>query len=195
MVTEEEKDFRKILIVVLDGSKVLMEADGVSPLRYALPKAEDEVVVLVIFNSGDLIQSPVVNSSCCIGSSSECRNDEASEKQRYVRILREEISQGTEAYMRIFRPFYKECKTIGIRVIVDVAHMDEMKIEHVDSMNIVFKSLLRLTVQSEDLERKLCSFEAGHICTPITGLYKLQAPLLQDSARITYRIKLKENLK
>ncbi|KAI3673222.1 hypothetical protein L6452_39338 [Arctium lappa] len=122
MFTEEEKNCRKILIVVLDGSKVLGETGGVSPLRYALRqvvKAEDEVVVLVIFNSGDLSQSPVI-SSCCIGGSSECRNDEPTEKERYIRILREEISQGTEAYMRIFRPFYKECKSIGVKFTVKI---------------------------------------------------------------------------
>lgn len=104
-----------ILIVVLDGSKVLRDESSVEPLRYAIRhvvKPKDQVVVLVIFNSdGQLPQSPVM-SSCCIVT--DGGKHHLSERERYIRILREEISQGTEGYMNLFRPFYKECKNLRV---------------------------------------------------------------------------------
>lgn len=115
MFTTKERDRTKIFIVVLDGPKVLREKSGVAPLSYTLRQVvqpDDEVVVLVIFNSGDLTQTPVI-SSCCIRT--EGRNHQPNNKRDiFITKLREEISQGTEGYMRIFRPFHRECKNIGV---------------------------------------------------------------------------------
>ncbi|XP_023733133.1 uncharacterized protein LOC111880951 [Lactuca sativa] len=116
MFTTKERDRTKIFIVVLDGPKVLREKSGVAPLSYTLRQVvqpDDEVVVLVIFNSGDLTQTPVI-SSCCIRT--EGRNHQPNNKRDiFITKLREEISQGTEGYMRIFRPFHRECKNIGVK--------------------------------------------------------------------------------
>ncbi|KAL4566386.1 hypothetical protein LXL04_030501 [Taraxacum kok-saghyz] len=120
MFTEKDINRTKTLIVVLDGSKVLREKTGVAPLSYALRQVvqpDDEVVVLVIFNSADMTQSPVI-SSCCIGT--DGRNHQPNERDRNIRILREEISQGTEGYMRIFRPFHRECKNMGVKFIAKI---------------------------------------------------------------------------
>ncbi|KAI3825595.1 hypothetical protein L1987_07087 [Smallanthus sonchifolius] len=109
-----------ISIIVLDGSKVLREERSVKPLRYALGhavKPKDQVVVLVIFNSDYQPQSPVM-SSCCIGT--DGRKHQPSDRERNIQILREEISKGTEAYMKIFRPFYKECKNIRVKFMVKI---------------------------------------------------------------------------
>ncbi|CAI9284140.1 unnamed protein product [Lactuca saligna] len=116
MFTTKERDRTKIFIVVLDGPKVLREKSGVAPLSYALRQVvqpDDEVVVLVIFNSGDLTHTPVI-SSCCIRT--DGRNHQPNnERDIFITKLREEISQGTEGYMRIFRPFHRECKNIGVK--------------------------------------------------------------------------------
>nr|GEU68463.1 probable receptor-like serine/threonine-protein kinase At5g57670 [Tanacetum cinerariifolium] len=121
----KEKDIvdrPKISIVVLDGSKVLSEKSSVEPLRYALRqvvKAEDQVIVLVIYNMRDLTDSPVL-TSCCIGTDGRSHHEPRSDRERYIRILREEISQETEGYMRIFRPFYKECKNNRVKFMVKI---------------------------------------------------------------------------
>lgn len=115
MFKDKQNDLRSTSIVVLDGSKVLRDKGGVEPLRYALRlvvKPDDQVVVLVIFNTGDLAPSPVI-TSCCIGTDGR-NHHHPSERERSIRILREEISEGTERYMKIFRPFYLECKSIGV---------------------------------------------------------------------------------
>ncbi|KAK1435889.1 hypothetical protein QVD17_01661 [Tagetes erecta] len=111
-----------ILIVVLDGSKVLRDESSVEPLRYAIRhvvKPRDQMVVLVIFNSDcQPPQSPVM-SSCCIVTHDGGKHN-PSERERYIRILREEISQGTEGYMEVFRPFYKQCKNLRVKFIVKI---------------------------------------------------------------------------
>ncbi|KAI3688871.1 hypothetical protein L2E82_46775 [Cichorium intybus] len=117
MFTEKEGDRTKILIVVLEGPKVLREKSSVAPLSYALRQVvqpDDQVVVLVIFNSGDLTHSPVL-SSCCINTRTDGRNHQPSARDRNIRILKEEISQETEEYMRLFKPFYRECKNMGVK--------------------------------------------------------------------------------
>ncbi|XP_035832619.1 probable receptor-like protein kinase At1g80640 [Helianthus annuus] len=99
---------------------VLTEESSLEPLRYTVRqvvKPEDQVVVLVFFNSGDLQQSPVM-SSCCIVT--DGRKHQPSERERYIAILREEISQRTKNYMRIFRPFYKECKNMRVKFMVKI---------------------------------------------------------------------------
>ncbi|KAI3717703.1 hypothetical protein L1987_69480 [Smallanthus sonchifolius] len=91
------------------------------PLRYALGhavKLKDQVVVLVIFNSDYQSQSPVMSASCCIGT--DGRKHQPSERERYIQILKEEISKGTEDYMKIFKPFYKECKSIRVKFEVKI---------------------------------------------------------------------------
>ncbi|KAI3504757.1 hypothetical protein L1887_26459 [Cichorium endivia] len=117
MFTEKEGDRTKILIVVLEGPKVLREKSSVAPLSYALRQVvqpNDQVVVLVIFNSGDLTHSPVL-SSCCINTRTDGRNHQPSARDTNIRILKEEISQETEEYMRLFKPFYRECKNMGVK--------------------------------------------------------------------------------
>ncbi|PWA67604.1 putative receptor-like serine/threonine-protein kinase [Artemisia annua] len=101
--------------------KVFSEKSSVEPLRYALRqvvKAEDHVIVLVIYNMRDLPDSPVI-TSCCIGTDGR-NHHEPSDRERYIKIVREEISQETEGYMRIFRPFYKECKNNRVRFTVKI---------------------------------------------------------------------------
>ncbi|KAL8226628.1 hypothetical protein R6Q57_016460 [Mikania cordata] len=110
-----------ISIVVLDGSKVLRVEESLEPLHRAIEhvlKPKDQVVVLVIFYLDYLQQSPVI-SSCCIATDGK-KHHQPSERERYIRVLKEEISQGTEAYMKIFRPFYKECKTIRVKFVVKI---------------------------------------------------------------------------
>ncbi|XP_071704265.1 uncharacterized protein [Rutidosis leptorrhynchoides] len=109
-------------IVVLDGSKVLREKGGVEPLRYALRlvmNPNDQVIVLVVFITGDLAQSPDI-TGCCIGHADVKNHRQPSDRERYIRKLREEISEGTEGYMKIFRPFYQEYKDIGVKFMVKI---------------------------------------------------------------------------
>nr|XP_043639527.1 cysteine-rich receptor-like protein kinase 45 [Erigeron canadensis] len=123
MSRDKVKNRAEITIVVLDGTNVLREKSGVEPLRYALNKVmkpDDEVVVLVIFSTSDMIYSSPVVTSCCISKDGRDHHQQPSERERYIRILREEISQGTEHYMKVFRPFYKECKSKRVKFMVKI---------------------------------------------------------------------------
>ncbi|KAM7495835.1 hypothetical protein LguiA_020249 [Lonicera macranthoides] len=124
MVVENERKGGKSVVVVLNGIRVLTEKKGIAPLKCALRDvvvAKDKVLVINIFNWKACTPSPASTTYCCLLENRNNDKDDGRQRDSYVKFLHEEINRREEACTNIFGPFYKYCKSIGVKFVVQTA--------------------------------------------------------------------------
>ncbi|KAK3004686.1 hypothetical protein RJ639_018712 [Escallonia herrerae] len=127
MLQGNEKDGKRVVIVVLDEGTISNGKNGLAPLRCALREGVGpggEVLVLTILNSPQApTPSPVNGGYCCLGDNRNYSNHPSGDQGRdiYIKFLRREINRRTDSYKRVFRPFYDGCTSSGVKFVVKIA--------------------------------------------------------------------------
>ncbi|XP_068660770.1 receptor-like cytosolic serine/threonine-protein kinase RBK1 [Aristolochia californica] len=111
-----KKNRRESVIAVLDGHKASKHEKSVSSLTWLFGSCRlflnDHLLVLVLLN-------PTFSDSwfCCFG---EQQAASPWEGQGYMKFLQDQIAQQRQTYVKILRPFYDNCKNLGVKFEVKV---------------------------------------------------------------------------
>eukprot|EP00257_Ricinus_communis_P018487 XP_015577216.1 serine/threonine-protein kinase CDG1 isoform X1 [Ricinus communis] len=122
-MVRKRRESKQTAIVVLEGIKVSTEHTGIAPLCKAVHEVanpDDEIIVLTLLSVRNTSE-PSSSNTGAVGGANVRQWNQSREADSYIRLLREEISQRKENYLRIFRPFYYSCKSNGVKFQVKIA--------------------------------------------------------------------------